>query len=277
MSDLKTLQGELAEANANLAGKEKALNGLIKMAEKTKTDPDTVDAIKQFTEIRDGVKAQVEKLTAAVASAERVERTKTIVEPLIAAFGTVTVPAATEFRVEFVDIAATLNTLASESAKIESRVSALNALNAVLTSLSVSDEVAADLKAVRFIPDGVGKSYTLALAKAGGSRTGGTRASTKNEIYTITKANEQYASLVGQKIGKGQDFESWREFIKAADPSLFAELEAKKNGTFVGPDGKATGKKSNYSGSVIATRKFGAQWDTEVLAEAAPAAEAEAA
>lgn len=281
MSDLKTLQTELAAKEADLASKEKAITLMTDMAKQQKKDkdPGTVEAIATFTAIRDAVQGEIDKIKSQMASLERSERTKTIVEPLIEKFGTFTLPAdagdASEFRVEFVNVANDIKAQRDVIRAANTKIATLEHLAKTVLDLKISDEVAADLKAVRFVVASP-KSYTLALAKAGGTRAGGgTRSGNKNEIYTITKANETHADLVGSKIGKNQDFESWRDLIAKADPALFDELEKRKAGTWPGSEGK----KSNWSGSVIASRKLGIEWSTEVVAEApeTPAAEPAAA
>ena len=269
MSDLMTLRAELATATAELEAKNTAIKIVEEMAKKAKQDPG--EALAQFVIVRDAKQAEVTKLTSQIESAERSERTKTIVEPLIEKFGTFSVDNATEFRVEFVDIPSTIEKLNTDVAAINSKLNALKHLSSVLVALEISDETAADLKAVRFEVAGP-KSYKLAMAKAAGTRAGGTRTSTKGEIFTITKAGEGYESLVGSKIGKDLDFPNWKAVIAKANPEKFAELEAKRLGTFPGSEGKH----SNYSASAYAAKLFGVEWSSEKVTEAETEVEAEA-
>ena len=263
MTDLKTLREELAKEAADLASKDEAIEQLTQMAKANKKNPDEVGAIQQFRIIRDAVAASVEKLTKQIEGAERAERTKTIVDPLIEAFGQFSVNGdAKEFRLEFADINATINSLSDEIAAAASKLDAIEHLKQVLSTLGVSEETAADLKAVRFEVASP-KSYKLAMARAGGGNRGGSRAGRSGEIYTITAAGEGFESLVGTKVGKGLDFANWKELIEKTDPTMYAELEQKRLGTWPG----SLGKKSNYSGSLIANKKFGVEWETTKVSD----------
>lgn len=256
MSDPNTLREELAAAVSDLQGKQEAIEQLEQIAKASKKNPDEVAAIVQFRTFRDSAQATVDKLTKQLETAMRTERTKTIVEPLIEKFGTLTVAQATEFRVEFVDVPALINKLNAEISAASSKLAALKHLDDVLEALEVSDDTAADLKAVRFEAAGP-STYKLAMARTAGT-SGGTRTSRAGEIYTITAASENFSELVGMKIGKDQDFKNWKAVIEHAAPDKYTELEQKRLGTFPGKEGKH----SNYSASLVAANLFGLEWDT---------------
>lgn len=256
MSDLATLKTNLAAAEDERAERESALAEIVAGVKAQKKDPEASATVALFRKMVEDSAAACEKLANQIASAERVERTKTIVDPLIAAFGTVTVSDAQEFRVEFVDIESARAKLATAASAITSKITALDALSTAIASLGINDETIADLKAVRFVTDGP-HMYKLEMARTGGGRpAGGTRASSSGQIFTIVAANEDHAALVGLKIGKGQDHETWRSLVENTDPVLFAKLEAKRLDT------AGTGKKSNWSAAVVAERHFGVKYDS---------------
>lgn len=263
---MEALKAAQADAQNKLAETESALAEITAGVKAMKKDPEANHTVAMFRKMVAESTVLVEKITASVASAERLERTKTIVDPLIAQFGVLTVAEATEFRIEFVDIPSTLAKLTAAANAINSKIHAINALSAACDTLAISEETAADLKAVKFVAASP-TSYKLEMARTGtrAASTGGTRTSTSGQIFTITEAAPGFAQLVGVKIGKGQDHETWRELVKNTDIKLFTGLEAKRLGT----DG--SGKKSNYSAAVIAERKFGVKYTSETTAPA-PAA-----
>ncbi len=255
--EVEELKSKLAEATVDLNDKQEALDLALDAIRRQKKDPDEVRSIAVFRKLVEDGQKLVERLTSQIENAERSEKTKTIVEPLIEAFGTVTVPNAVEFRIEFNDMEATFNKLTDQIEALNSRLTAIRALQTAMETVGISPEVAAELKAVRF--ETVSPlSYKLAIARGGGTRSGGTRASSSNAIHTITEADENHQDLIGLKIGKGQDHETWRALVKAVDPALFDDLELKRKGQH--PD---TQGKSNWSGALIAERHFGVVATTE--------------
>lgn len=262
MSDLATLKTNHAAAQDELKSRQAALNEVVAAVTAQGKKPEKAESVKIFTQMVEDSKANVEKLAKQIESAERAERTRTVVDPLLENFGTLTVDAAKDFKLEFVDIESTLNTLQDSIKGVTSKIAAINHLKSVMDALAIGEDTAADLKAVRF--EAVAPNqYKLTMARAGGTRTGGTRASSSTQIFTITKANDAHAALVGRKIGKGQDFESWRALLEATDPDLFKKLEDKRT------DAAGTGKKSNYSASVVAAKQFGVEFSSEAAPTAA--------
>lgn len=261
MSDLATLQTALAEANKELAEQESALAEIIAGVKAQKKDPETSLTVPIFRKMVDTSKAQIEKITGQIANLERTERTKTIVEPLIAKFGTLTVPDASDFRVEFVDIKSARAKLLASADALTSKISALDKLSETIAALNISEETAADLKAVRFVADGP-HTYKLEMARTGTRASGGTRASSSGQIFTITAANDANQGLVGMKVGKGQDFENWRALVEKTDAAMFTKLELGRKGE----DPEKPGKKSNWSAAVVAERKFGVKYDSATIA-----------
>ena len=254
--DIQELKDKLATAQADYDSNTTALELVIdslKRQKKTEDDPAFSGSVAVLRRLAEDTKKVIDRLTGQIETAERVEKTKTIVEPLIEAFGTVPVNDAVEFRIEFVDMEATFNKLTGQADALLSRLTAIRALQAAMETVGITPEVAAELKAVRFEPASP-KTYKLAIARSSGTRaSGGSRASSSKTIHTIVEAGEGYESLVGVKIGKGQDHETWRALVKAVNPTLFDELELKRKGEH--PD--SPGKFSNWSGALIAERAFG--------------------
>lgn len=257
--EVEELKSKLATATVDLADKQEALDLALDAIRRQKKNPDEARSIVVFRKLVEDAEKLVERLQAQIENAERAEKTKTIVEPLIEAFGTLHVSDAVEFRIEFNDMEATFNRLTAQAEAINSKLAAIRALQTAMETVGITPEVAAELKAVRF--EAISPlAYKLSIARSSGSRAGGSRVSSSRTVHTITAANDDHKDLIGMKIGKGQDYETWRALVKAVDPALFDDLELKRRGQH--PD---TQGKSNWSGALIAERYFGIEYTSEEL------------
>lgn len=250
-SPLDLARENLANAEAEYQSKKRAVEKTRKLLEKAgEKDIESNEGFQMLSEVLAKAERAFESAKAAVENVERSERTKTVIEPFINAFGTVEVPTSEGIgSIHLADLDAKTNALRDNIKALNSRLIAYEKLAAARIAAGISDEVAAEIqRPITFeavSPTSVKISVSAGARRGGGGGGGGAGRAKKDEIVIIESAAEPYQSLVGMRIGAGCDYETWRDLYRATNPEKFAELEAKR----------ANG--SNFSAAQYAKRHFG--------------------
>lgn len=200
------------------------------------------------------IQAKVEKLDKQIADEESVAATAAIIQPLIAAFGTLNVKdganAPTSFHL--VDVEKEINAAKAMVQKGEDRLKLYERVQSAVAKAGLPEGTTIE-RPIHFQTEG--NAVKITIASRGGGRSagaGGTRST--GTLVKITSADD--AAYVGQTIGtKEADYASWRDFLSKNDAEHFAKIE----------EGRRNG--SNYSARAVAVKRFGIETE-EVATEA---------
>ena len=202
--------------------------------------------------------AAIEKLDKQILDEESVAATAAIIQPLIAAFGTVSLKDGTNAPTSFhlVDVEKELNGARAMVAKGEDRIKLYEKVQKAVEAANLPDGTTIE-RPIHFQTEG--NQVKITIASRGGGRSGGT-GGTRSTGAQVRIVEAKDPAFVGQTVGtKDSDYASWREFLSKNDAEHFAKIEeGRKNG-------------SNYSARIVATKRF--EITTEEAAVTEPAAE----
>jgi hypothetical protein len=223
--------------------------------ESAQTMFDTIDSVvKQNKEQNKGwilardvladTKGAVEKLDKQIADEESVAATAAIIQPLIAAFGTVSVKDGSNAPTSFhlVDVEKELNAARAMVEKGQDRIKLYEKAQRAVTTAGLPEGTTIE-RPIHFTVEG--NTVKITIASRGGGRTGNGNGGTRSTgvLVRIVEAND--AAYIGQTVGtKEADYQSWRNFLETNDAEHFAKIE----------EGRLKG--SNYSARAVAEKRF---------------------
>lgn len=162
-----------------------------------------------------GLEDKVSRLDDRIEAYERDERTRGLVEPLIKAFGSVSVDNGDNVsgNITLADLGARIESENNAIARAKDRLAVFNKLSTAAEKSSLSEEDFADMRPFKFVVNEDGKASLEVVSSRGGGR-GGSRMGSRNPMR-IVEAPE--ASHVGKIIGgEDGDFKSFTTLAEEA-------------------------------------------------------------
>lgn len=250
------IRTKIAEYNADIAKNDKALKQLARLEGGEKSD-----AYKMIEGMRDANVQKRDALVKQIENAERVEKLAAFTQPIIDAFGTLTVENAKVLptTIDVLNLDVQEKKAAELEAKAKSIRSLCSHLKTAIKTAGVPEDSLGDLKNFHVVVEGEHSvKISVATRAARGTGTRGGAGRSNSTLVKITGATDPANPMIGKTVGNGGDFATWKALLESFDPTLFAEKEAKKRDN-----------NSNYSATRELVSKYGFTY-----ADAAPAAAA---
>jgi hypothetical protein len=189
-------------------------------------------------------KAAVEKLDKQIADEEATAATAAIIQPLVTAFGTVSIKDGTNAPTSFhlVDVEKELNAARGMVEKGQDRIKLYERVTAAVTKAGLPEGTTIE-RPIHFQTEG--NTVKITIASRGGGRSGTGNGGTRSTGTLVRIIEAKDPQFVGQTVGtKEADYASWRDFLAKNDAEHFAVIEENRK------------KGSNYSARVVAEKRF---------------------
>lgn len=247
------IRTKIAEYNADIAKNDKALKQLARLEGGTGSD-----AYKMIEGIRDANVQKRDALNRQIENAERTEKLAAFTQPIIDAFGVLSVANAKVLPTN-ID-ALNLDVQEKKAAELEDKAKSIRSLcshlKTAIQTAGVPEDALGDLKTFHVVVEGEHNVKISVATRA--ARGTGTRGGANSTLVKITGATDPNNSMIGKTVGNGGDFATWKSLLESFDPALFADKEAKKRDN-----------NSNYSATRELVLKYGFTY-----VDAAPASDA---
>lgn len=174
------------------------------------------DAFKIIDGLREESDTLVSTIAGQIDTLERRVKTAKYVEPLIKAIGTIEVEdsAGLPSTISLEDVGEKLAKAKTAARNADSAITVFTAIQAAVKAANIPDGAIGDIRPIHLKPDGE-KKVTAEIASGRGGGGGGGGAG-RGGLRKISAVGDDVAdSFIGMTFGKGGDFKSARECVKA--------------------------------------------------------------